>query len=87
MDCFLGGFDYSIQEKSDFLYFNLVYYSPIKWAIKEGIKKIYYRWGSEHAKYLRGCQPERIYTFVKCQNRVVNSQIGNYLRIKNRTKT
>lgn len=86
MDCFMGGFDYSNQEKSDFLYFNLAYYFPIKWAIKEGIKKIYYRWGSEHAKYKRGCQPERIYTFVKCQNRVVNSQIGNYLKIKNRTK-
>jgi predicted N-acyltransferase len=84
LDCFLGGYDYTLQEKNDFLYFNLSYYMPIKWAIEEGIRKIYYRWGSEEAKYKRGCKSEILYSFVKCQNSLVNSQISNYMKIRNK---
>lgn len=84
LDVFLCGFNYELQSKSDLIYFNLLYYTPIKWAIQEGIRKMYYRWGSEKGKYKRGCKPEMIYSFVKCHNRLVNSQIGNYLKIKNR---
>ena len=84
LDAFLGGFNYEFQEKTDFTYFNLVYYNPIKWAIREGIKKIYYRWGSEEAKYKRGCKSEKLYTFVKCHNKLVNSQISNYAKIRDK---
>lgn len=83
LDAFLGGFNYDLQRKSDFTYFNLVYYTPIKWAIQEGIRKIYYRWGSEEGKYKRGGKPEKIYSLIKCNNRLVNSQIGNYLKFRN----
>jgi predicted N-acyltransferase len=83
LDAFLGGFNYNFQEKLDFTYFNLVYYVPVKWAIQEGIRKIYYRWGSEEGKYKRGCKPENLYNFVKCHNRLFNSQIGNYVKIRN----
>ena len=82
LDGFLAGFDYELQEKWDFTYFNVCYYAPIEWAIRQGIKKIYFRWGSEEPKYRRGCKPEKIFTFVKCQNRIVNYQISNYLRMK-----
>ena len=58
LDAFIGGFNYELQSKTDFTYFNLVYYTPINWAIQNGIRKIYYRWGSEKAKYKRGCKPE-----------------------------
>jgi predicted N-acyltransferase len=84
LDSFLGGFNYELLNKSDFTYFNLFYYTPIRWAIQEGIRKIYYRWGSEKVKYKRGCKPERIYSFVKCHNKLVNSQIGNYMKVRNR---
>ncbi len=82
LDAFLGGFNYDLRSKDDFTYFNLVYYEPIKLAIKEGIKKIYYRWGSESAKYNRGCQQEKIFSFTKCHNKLINSQIGNYLLLR-----
>lgn len=85
-DGFIAGFDYSLQKKSDFTYFNLAYYAPIKWAIEQGIQKIYYRWGSEDAKYKRGCKPEKIYSFVKSQNRLLNSQINNFALIKNKMR-
>jgi predicted N-acyltransferase len=84
LDVFHCGFNYQLQEKSDFTYFNLVYYSPIRWAIQEGIRKIYYRLTADRVKLRRGCRSERIYSFVKCQNNQVNAQIGNYMAIKRR---
>jgi predicted N-acyltransferase len=83
LDAFMGGFNYELQQKHDFTYFNLGYYVPIKWAIQEGIRKIYYRWGSEKAKILRGCKTEKIYSLIKCHNRLINSQIDNYVKFRN----
>jgi predicted N-acyltransferase len=84
LDVFHAGFNYVLQEKFDFTYFNLCYYSPINWAIQEGIQKIYYRVKAERVKIRRGCKPEKIYSFVKCHNNIINSQIGAYLKIRNK---
>jgi predicted N-acyltransferase len=84
LDVFHCGFNYEMQDKTDFTYFNLCYYTPIKWAIQEGITKLYYRIAAEGAKYKRGCKPELQYTFVKCHNKLLNSQIKNYMMIKNK---
>ncbi len=84
LDCFHCGFNYDLQNKTDFTYFNIVYYTPIKWAIEHGIKKIYYRIAAEEVKYRRGCKPETIYSFVKCHNRLLNFQIKNYRKIQNK---
>ena len=84
LDVFHFGFNYEQQNKTDFTYFNLGYYSPIKWAIQEGMKKIYYRIGAEKIKYKRGCKPEEQYTLVKWHNRLLNSQIKNYMKYKNK---
>jgi predicted N-acyltransferase len=86
IDAFIAGFDYSSQKKSDFTYFNLAYYAPIKWAIEQGVEKIYYRWGSEDAKYKRGCRAEKIFSFVKCQNMLINYQINTLFLINSRIK-
>lgn len=88
LDVPLVGFDYESQGKTDFAYFNLAYYTPIKWAIENGIKKIYYRMTMEKIKLDRGCTPEKTYFFVKYQNRFIkilhdsalNNPISNYLR-------
>ena len=82
LDVFHCGFNYELMEKTDFVYFNLCYYEPIRWAIQEGIKKIYYRMTAEEVKYRRGCKPEKVYSFVKCHNKFVQAQIGNYLKIR-----
>ena len=87
LDFFLVGFDYAAQEKTDFTYFNLAYYTPIKWAIQEGIQKIYYRWGSEGSKYKRGCKPETLYSLVKCRNQILNSQFSNSLKISKKIRS
>jgi predicted N-acyltransferase len=84
LDVFHCGFNYNLLEKSDFVYFNISYYEPIKWAIQHGIRKMYYRWTAEDVKHRRGCESEKVYSFVKCHNRLVHAQIGNYLRIKHR---
>jgi predicted N-acyltransferase len=83
LDAFMAGFNYELQQKYDFTYFNLGYYVPIKWAIQEGIQKIYYRWGSEKAKIFRGCKPEMIYSLTKCHNGLINSQIDNFVKFRN----
>jgi predicted N-acyltransferase len=85
-DVFQCGFDYELQEKSDFTYFNVAYYSPIRWAIQEGIEKIYYRHTNDRVKTRRGCKPEGTYAVIKCQNKQINAQIGSYLNIKNSIK-
>jgi predicted N-acyltransferase len=86
LDAFNLGFNYKLQKKSDFTYFNVAYYYPIKWAIQEGIKKIYYRYTNDKVKARRGCKPERSSTFIKCHNRYINFLISNFLKIRNRIK-
>ncbi len=84
LDCFHCGFNYKLLKKTDFTYFNIAYYVPIKWAIQRGIKKIYYRIEAENVKYKRGCKPEIQYNFIKCHNRLLNTQLENYKKIKNK---
>jgi predicted N-acyltransferase len=79
LDIFMCGFDYEAQTKTDFTYFNLCYYAPIRWAIEEGIKKIYYRRKAEKVKLNRGCKPERTFSFVKCHNRFVSLLLNKAL--------
>ena len=88
LDVFMCGFDYEAKTKTDFTYFNLCYYAPIRWAIEEGIKKIYYRRKAEKVKMDRGCKPERMYSFIRCHNRLIgflmNKALENrfYYRLK-----
>ncbi len=85
LDAFRCGFNYAKQEKSDFTYFNLVYYLTIKWAIEHNIKKIYFRPSADEVKLRFGCKPEKLYSYVKCQNRHLNFGINSYLKLKNGT--
>jgi predicted N-acyltransferase len=70
-DVWIAGFNYELQKNTDFAYFNLAYYTPIQWAIKEGIKKIYYRSTAEKIKLDRGCLTEKSYCFVKFHDQVL----------------
>jgi predicted N-acyltransferase len=82
LDVFMCGFDYEAQTNTDFTYFNLCYYEPVRWAIEEGIKKIYYRRKAEKVKLNRGCKPERTYSFVKCHNPFIDFLINRALENK-----
>ncbi|HCW08285.1 MAG TPA: hypothetical protein DGG95_13070, partial [Cytophagales bacterium] len=68
------------QTKTDFSYFNLGYYTPIKWGIENGVKKIYYRLTMEKIKLDRGCKPEKTYCFVKYHNRMLRVLYDNALK-------
>ena len=61
LDVVLVGFNYDTQSKTDFSYFNLAYYAPIKWGIENGVKKIYFRLTMEKIKTDRGCKPEKTF--------------------------
>ncbi|MBT0159179.1 GNAT family N-acetyltransferase [Candidatus Bathyarchaeota archaeon A05DMB-2] len=82
MDCYNCGFKYDALKDKDFRYFNIGYYVPIKWAMEEGIKKIYYRFTAEKIKLKRGCKSERIYSFVKCHNKLLESLIYIYVQAR-----
>lgn len=90
LDVVMVGFDYSAQAKTDFSYFNLAYYAPIKWSIENGVKKLYFRVTMEKIKLDRGCKPEKTYYFIKYQNKVlralhdnaVKNPAFNYLRVR-----
>ncbi len=84
LDVFHCGFNYDVLDKTDFVYFNVGYYTPIEWAIQEGLKKIFYRIGVERLKYKRGCKPEFQYNLTKCHNRLLGTQISLYLMYKNK---
>jgi predicted N-acyltransferase len=80
LDTCFTGFKYDILTNTDFIYFNVCYYAPIRWAIEEGIKKIYYRDRGEKVKLHRGCKPENTYSFLKCHDELLGPLINNLLR-------
>jgi hypothetical protein len=50
-----AGFDYGTSADT-FCYFNLVYYDVIRWAQREGVRRIHYGLGTSRAKHYRGCE-------------------------------
>lgn len=83
LDNFMVGFDYT-SEGVEYVYFNLAFYETIKWAIKNRVKKIYYRFTADKAKIRRGCKKEQIFSFVKCHNTFLNLFVTLYVRLKYR---
>ena len=77
--CFTG-FKYDALAKTDFVYFNVCYYAPIRWAIEEGIKKIYYRDRGEKVRLHRGCELENTFSFFKCHDELLGPAINNALK-------
>ncbi len=80
LDVMMVGFNYSMQTETDFSYFNLTFYTPIKWAIENGVEKIYYRWSMEKIKLDRGCKPEETYSFTKYHNILLRALIRNLVK-------
>ncbi len=79
---YIAGFDYNYITKNDYTYFNIAFYEPIKDAIEEGVKRIHFRPSSLQAKLKRGCNLEKLYLFVKCQNKFFKSIVNQYLNIR-----
>lgn len=77
LDACFAGFKYDCLTNTDFAYYNVCYYAPIQWAIKEGIKIIHYTDGGEKMKVHRGCEPEKTYSFVKCHDVFLEPLINN----------
>ncbi len=79
-DSWMCGFNYAALTKTDYAYFNLVYYAPIQWAIKEGIRKINFRNSAERAKLESGCEPEETYSFLKCHDSLLGPAVNGCLQ-------
>jgi predicted N-acyltransferase len=71
LDAIMVGLDCDAFSKADFVYFNLVYYEPVKLAVAEGIERIYYRWSADEAKLSRNCQPERTYCYLATNSKIL----------------
>jgi len=82
LDSYIVGFDYNYLTRTDYTYFNVSKYALIKAAIEEGIEKIHFRPATLTAKLGRGCKLERIYTFIKCQNRLLNLILNPYIKYR-----
>lgn len=82
LDVCMFGSDYNSRTKTDFAYFNVTYYEPIKWAIQEGIRKIYYRLAAENVKMRIGCKPEKNSIFIKCHNALIAPFVHAYVNKK-----
>jgi len=80
------GFNYSIQTKTDFVYFNLCYHAPVKWAMRRPSKNILQIYDGK-GELDRGCRPEVIFSFVKYQNRFLEVVINSVLRPLYKQKT
>ncbi len=78
LEGFKCGFDYSACSTNDYAYFNLLYYAPIKWAIENGIKEVYYGAGMEEIKLRRGCTPDESFCFVKTHDGILDSLASFY---------
>jgi predicted N-acyltransferase len=76
LDMYMYGCDYRSLTNTTFIYFNLGYYEPIKFAINNDVKKIYFRYLNEKAKVARGCRPEQTYSFVKCHNTILTPALN-----------
>lgn len=87
LDVHMCGFDYNTQTNTDFTYFNLVYYVPIRLAIEEGIKRVHFSINEDRVKLKRGCKQERTYSFVKCHNRILGSLYSLNMKKRLRSKT
>jgi predicted N-acyltransferase len=73
LEGFKCGFDYSACSKNDYVYFNLTYYTPLKWAIENGIDEVYYGPGMGEIKSRRGCTSVETFSFVKCHDGILDS--------------
>jgi hypothetical protein len=74
------GFEYDALAKTDFTYYNLCYYAPIRWAIENGVKTIHYMNVGRKVRLYRGCEPENMCSFLKCHDDLLGSIINNALK-------
>lgn len=80
LDVNVAGFDYDSLTKTDFTYFNVAYYTPIRWAIEKGIRRVYFRFGQEEIKSKRGCKIETQTNFIKFHNKLLRPLIKLYVK-------
>ncbi len=59
------GVDDDLVDRTDFAYFNTVYYGPIRQAVAEGKKRIHFGPGSYETKVARGCRVELLLAFFR----------------------
>jgi predicted N-acyltransferase len=80
LDVWICGFDYGSLTKTDFAYSNVTYYAPIRAAIEEGFKRMYYRWSMERTKLRLGCKPEKLSYCIRIHNSLLRPLAGLYVR-------
>lgn len=70
----------------EYTYFNVLYYYPIRWAIENGMTRIYYGVGSYEAKVSRGCALERRVGYFRFPE-AIRGAAHDCLRLQEKTET
>jgi hypothetical protein len=69
------GIDYELKQKLP-VYFALVYYEPIRYAIRSGIRRVEFSIGSEDIKRSRGCELLPQWTYVRARDPEVQASLA-----------
>ena len=77
---YLFGQTYESQLRRAFVYFNAVYYEPIRWAIRTHATAIDYSNEAYEAKVLRGCRLHPVAGFF-CFGEELRAQLAEFLSI------
>ena len=72
------GFDYERQGGLP-VYFGVVFYEPIEYAIREGLARIDYATGAEATKRAHGCSQLRQYAYVRCFDGDLHTRLAREL--------
>jgi hypothetical protein len=79
-----AGFDYDNGD-DNFCYFNLAYYTLVRWAQASGVGRLWYGLSAYDAKRLRGCRFTPRWGLVRLQGGVA-SDVDGLLRIQHQTE-
>lgn len=69
------GFDYTWNDRSLPLYFEVLFYRAMEFALESGKREIYYAQGSEQTKVSRGCDLHPRFSYVKALDPRVSAEL------------
>jgi predicted N-acyltransferase len=76
----LTGQEY-VEEEKDFTFFNVTFYEPLRDAIAEGARRVYFGAASYEAKMRRGCRSEPLFMWLRSPGSGGNRWLRSWLAL------
>ena len=77
---FLTGQEYT-ENESDNSFFNMVFYSPIREAIAQGVKRIHFGPANYETKRRRGCRTEPFFMWLRSPKKHINLALPIWMKV------